>query len=91
MRTAYEQYNADGFTVISVSIQEKEDAVLAFIDKHALPYPFVLDRDGSIAQRYNVFATPTTYFIGPDGTIVSFLPGAVDEYWLENNLQALSD
>lgn len=89
MRTAYEKYGEDGFAVVSVSVQEKEGVVREFIEKHQLTYPFALDSDGAAAERYNVYVTPTTYFIGPDGTILSFLPGVVDEFWLENNLQAV--
>lgn len=88
MRTAYEKYEEEGFAVISVSVQETKDVVTEFIDKHDLTYPFALDREGTTAQRYGVYVTPTTYFIAPDGTIASFLPGIVNEYWLENNLQA---
>lgn len=87
MREAYGKYNKDGFTVISISVQEKQEAVASFINRHDLPYPFALDVDGGAAKQYSVYTTPTTYFIGPDGTIVSFLPGTVDRYWLENNLQ----
>lgn len=89
MREAYGKYNKDGFTVISISVQEKQEAVADFIDRHDLPYPFILDADGSMAKRYAVYVTPTTYFVDLNGTIVSFLPGTVDKYWLENNLQVV--
>ena len=86
MRAAYENYNEQGFEVLSVSIQEGDPEVAAFIDRYDLNYPFFIDRTGQLALTYEIFSTPTTYFIAPDGTIADFVSGVVSQRWLERNL-----
>jgi len=75
--------------VISVSIQEDETAVADFISRHDLSYPFVMDTDGRISQNYNIYTTPTTYFVDPDGVITSVLPGLMTQQWVAANLEAV--
>ncbi len=87
MRAAYEKYQDDGFEILSVSVQEDDAAVAAFIDRYGLDYPFALDRDGSVSLSYEVSTTPTTFFISPDGEIVDVLAGTVDIDWLERNIR----
>lgn len=86
MRAAYDQYQDDGFEILSVSVQEDETAVGEFIDRYGLDYPFLLDRDGSVSLDYDVSTTPTTFFISPDGEIVDVLAGTVNRAWLERNI-----
>lgn len=45
-------------------------AVRAYVRKHSLPYPIVLDRGGTIAAVFSVKGTPTTVVLAPDGTLV---------------------
>ena len=68
--------------VLSVSVQENNTVVDEFIAKYSLEYPFLLDIDGSVSRSYNIYTTPTTYFINPDGVITDILPGLVTEQWI---------
>ena len=54
-----------------------------FISRHDLTYPFLMDRDGSASLAFEVVNTPTTFFIGPDGTILDTKAGLVSQDWLE--------
>lgn len=83
MRAAYENHREEGFTVLSVSIRESDQAISEFISRHGLPYPFLMDRDGSASLDFGVMTTPTTFFIGPDGTITDTTVGMVSRDWLE--------
>jgi len=64
-------------------------AVDTFIAQYGLEYPFLLDSDGSISRNYNVFSTPTTYFVNPDGVITSILPGVMSEQWIDVNMASI--
>lgn len=86
MRAAYDNYSDQGFEVLSVSVQEGDAEVAQFIDRYALTYPLLMDRTGQISTNYEVTATPTTYFISPDGTIVDSIAGVVSQTWLEKNI-----
>jgi peroxiredoxin len=60
-----------------------------FIARHGLRYPFLLDIDGAVSQNYDIYTTPTTYFVDPDGVIAGILPGVVNQNWIEQNLAAV--
>lgn len=53
------------------------DEVKAFIKENNMSYPVLFDLDGSVYNKYNVNAFPTTYIIRPDGRISGYIPGAV--------------
>ena len=82
-------YQEDDFVVLSVSLQESDMAVNNFIAQYALSYPFLLDNDGAIGRSYNVYTTPTTYFVNPDGVIASILPGVVSRQWIDGQMKAI--
>ena len=89
MREAYNTYQADGFVVLVVSIQESNTAVEDFKAAHRLDNTFLMDSDGTISQNYNIYTTPTTYFINPDGLITDVLPGILTEQWIATNMAIL--
>ena len=89
MRAAYDKYEADGLVVLSVSEQESNGPVEAFIDKYGLSYPFALDVSGTVGQDYRLYTTPTTYFITPEGVIQEMVPGLVTEFWVDQQMSTL--
>ncbi len=87
LRAAYEKFSGTCFEILSVSMHEQNEVVEAFIDRYDLNYPFLMDRDGSIATMYQVVESPTTVFVGPDGMIVDELTGVVTRDWIEANIR----
>ena len=75
--------------VLSISVQENITVVNDFVARHGLSYPFLLDTDGAISRNYNIFTTPTTYFVNPNGVIASILPGVVSRQWIDGQMQAI--
>ncbi|HJL19737.1 MAG TPA: redoxin family protein [Sandaracinaceae bacterium LLY-WYZ-13_1] len=62
----------DGHRVLSVASRSGRPAdVAAYVDEHDLDFPVILDPDGRLARRWGVHAFPTSFVIGPDGTIRS--------------------
>jgi len=49
--------------------ERDENDVRDLIDEDGYTYPVLLDKTGDVTDTYNVFAMPTTFFIGTDGTI----------------------
>ena len=86
MRAAYENHRDEGFTVLSVSVRESDQVIRDFISSHGLTYPFLMDRDGSASRDFEVITIPTTYFIGPDGTIRGTKAGLISQEWLERHI-----
>ena len=60
-----------------------------FIAKYGLSYPFVLDADGAASRDYEIFTTPTTFFVDPDGVIADIRPGVVSRQWVDGQMSAV--
>ena len=58
--------------IVAVNMTDTERSpewVAAFLQYFRFTFPVLLDRDGSVTNRYGIFAIPTTFFISPDGVI----------------------
>ena len=73
----YRRYRSQGLTVLAVSIDKGlESAIHAFIEKHGLSFPVLLDTDGKAEKLYPSFTIPFTYVIDRSGRIVTRVDGA---------------
>lgn len=61
-----------------------EGMVGSFLHGLGVTYPTLLDETGDVLSDYQVTGFPTTAIIGPDGTLVKYVPGAVSKDSLEN-------
>ena len=68
---AYDQYHAEGFQVVGISLDKEKAALTNFIKQKNMPWPQGFDREIGIAQRYGINAIPATFLIGKDGTVVA--------------------
>jgi len=68
----YEQFQADGFEVVGVNIDEDRDKAKRFIEAEKIPWAnIVADESGSNAnaERYQVEAIPFVILVGRDGNV----------------------
>jgi thiol-disulfide isomerase/thioredoxin len=63
------QYQASGFEVIAVNVDENPEDALDFLKKYPVTYPIVRDPQQAVARLYDVPAMPTSYLIGRDGVV----------------------
>ena len=57
-------------TVLLVDIREDRKKVAQAVAERGYVAPVALDRDGAVSDAYGVHATPTTFLVARDGTIV---------------------
>ena len=62
-------YKDQNVLAISIDLREDEDAVGKFAQSNQMNWIVVIDRDGSIAQKYDVTAIPTLFIIDQRGTV----------------------
>ncbi|WP_061611934.1 peroxiredoxin [Sorangium cellulosum] len=79
LRDGWADLQAAGLEVYGVSTQDAQSHQ-AFIEKHELPFPLVVDADGAVSRAFHVplrndFATRQSFLIGKDGKI--------KQVWLE--------
>jgi peroxiredoxin len=75
MNTAYDKYHKQGFEIIGISLDRDKDKLTSFVEKKALPWKSIYDRDNpegsSIADHYGVMAIPLPILIDRDGRVIS--------------------
>lgn len=81
IRDGWADLQAAGLEVYGVSMQDAASHK-AFIDKHNLPFPLVVDTDGAVAKAFRVptrltFAARQSFLVGKDGKI--------KQVWLDVN------
>ena len=79
MKKLAERYAADGVVWLAINSTSTMDAArsAAFRDSHQLPYPVLVDRDGSVGHLYGAETTPHMFVIDGSGTVV--YEGAIDD------------
>ncbi len=69
MNTITDEYGNAGLVVIGVNVDHERDLAQTFLQQNAADFQIVYDPDGSLAQKYNVQAMPTSILIGRDGKV----------------------
>jgi len=69
IKEIYAKGSAKNLEVLNIYINESEKKVGEFAARHALPYPVLLDRDGKVAERYQVRGVPMIVLVDGQGTI----------------------
>lgn len=70
-KTIYEKYAQRGLEVVYIDISESTEKVARFTKSKSLPYLVLLDRDGSVANDYNIVGVPTLVLIDKEGNIIT--------------------
>jgi peroxiredoxin len=86
LKSIYTKYNKKGLILININIQEKTGKVATYSQKHNLPYPTVLDQEGTIARSYGIAGVPVKILIARDGRIICWNCRSLDRL-LEENLK----
>jgi peroxiredoxin len=67
-----------GLAVVGVNFKEPRAKVEAFVQEHGLRFPMLLDVEGRVGERYQVFALPVTFVVDRRGTLVGTVLGIRD-------------
>ncbi len=62
-------YDAKDFGIVSINFKEDPQHVLAFLKRVNVDFPVLLDHDGAVSARWNVFAFPSTFLLDQRGRI----------------------
>lgn len=78
LQQVHEEYAEDGVVVLGVNLDESLATVRSFVRSVDVHFPILLDH-GKIQKQYGVIWYPTTFVIGPDGTIVHKKVGEITD------------
>jgi thiol-disulfide isomerase/thioredoxin len=66
----YKKYKSQGFVVLAIS-DEQAATVKAFLVKHKVSYPILLDPGDVVHKRFDVIGIPKSYLYDRDGKLVA--------------------
>jgi len=69
IKEIYGKGAARNLEVLNIYINETEKKVGEFALRHAIPYPVLIDRDGRVAERYQVRGVPMIVLVDGQGVI----------------------
>ncbi|GAP10903.1 peroxiredoxin [Bellilinea caldifistulae] len=78
-----------GIVVLGVNYNESVNVIRRFIEEREITFPILLDADGKIAEKFQVFGFPTTYFVDEDGILRGVHVGQLDEVLLSSYLEKI--
>jgi len=64
-----------GLTVVGVNFRESKQDVEVFAREYGLDFPMLLDGEGRLAKRYQVYALPVTLLVDRRGMVVGTAVG----------------
>lgn len=82
-------YKERGLEVILFNLQEKADVVKKHIEEHGYTMTSMLDEKGEMAEKYQVFGLPTTFFVDKAGMIRKTHMGELSKEIITEGLSAI--
>jgi len=75
----YREMKDKGLSVLAVNVKQSESVARAFVEKLGVTYPIAMDRDGKIAQLYEVKGIPVNFIINKQGVLKELIVGAITD------------
>ncbi len=85
----FNRYQDLGINFIGINVREDIPTAQTYVSAHQIPYPILLDLDGSTAGSYQLPGYPTTYFLDATGRIVTRHIGELQPADLDNYIAQL--
>jgi thiol-disulfide isomerase/thioredoxin len=70
--------SGEAFDLISINYAETPEAIGSFLNKINVDFPVLIDAGGRESARWKVFTLPSTFVIGPDGSIQYGVNAAIE-------------
>ena len=71
LEALYKRYKGDGLAIVAVNMGETAEQVRAYIAKHSLSFPHVMDPGARAEEAFGIQATPTNFLIDRRGQVVA--------------------
>jgi peroxiredoxin len=89
IEATYQQYRAQGFTVLAVDLQEDPRSVASFMAQYKLTFPALLDLDGQVSRSYQALSLPSSFFLDKKGVIRAVYRGPMPRSVIAGTVEQL--
>jgi peroxiredoxin len=70
LEALYKRYKKRGLEILAVNMGESAAQVKAYVARHGLSFPHVLDADYKVTSMFSVRGTPANFFVDRQGRIL---------------------
>ena len=84
-----DEYEAFGVTVVGITYESTEEAVIAYLDELGRGYPVVMDDRSRAAIGFGVRGVPETFFVDRSGIVAAKVTGPVDHAILSSTIDQM--
>jgi cytochrome c biogenesis protein CcmG/thiol:disulfide interchange protein DsbE len=90
IQALWPEFQARGFTFVGVNIWDSQDSARAFVARHGITFPMVID-DGTTYLDYGVYGLPEAFFLRPGLQVDQKFIGALSEVPFRERLEAIAE
>lgn len=87
LNQAEKDHAIDNLAVVGVLFSDLPGDARKFVAEHHGTWPSLLDDGGHVARAYGVDELPQSFFIRPDGTIMSHVFGGLTNHTIDHQLR----
>jgi peroxiredoxin len=69
MNRIYRRYREQGLEILGINFQEEPEQIDRFLQRVAVEFPVLFDRDGAVAHQWSVFSMPTSFLLDRQGRV----------------------
>lgn len=69
LQEAFAEYEAEGFIILAVNLNESDVAIRSFIERYNLTFPIIVDKQDKVSKAYDIVPLPTSYFVDRNGIV----------------------
>ncbi len=66
----YRAKKNEGLSMLMINLKESKSVIDNFVSPHGFAFEILMDEDGKLSEKFQVFGLPTTFFIDGRGMIV---------------------
>ena len=71
LEALFQRYKRDGLVILAVNLGESEDQVNAYVARHGLSFPHLMDPGAKAEEAFGIQATPTNFLVDRRGHVVA--------------------
>ena len=71
LEALYQKYKRDGLVILAVNLGETEEQVNAYVARHGLSFPHLMDPGAEAEEAFGIQATPTNFLVDRRGHVVA--------------------
>jgi len=79
LKSIHSKFSRQGLIIFNINIMQSEEKAAGFSKKYKLPYPTLMDHDGTISKNYGVVGVPVKVLIDREGRIICWNCNSMDK------------